>query len=915
MKLCAIMGNRSELHSKSCLRGIIEQLNDDSLTAASKPVLFSRCFELIFRLFQNDFTRLPVIKFLAGTSPHFCRTQFERLFRAGGAWGAEDTLAYSARVSSRGMLLKCVAIQLHTQEAPTDLLGYVIREVQNPVAFVGLLPDGLFWQHEHEISLTIHDKATQKEIGDWHNEAFITKLNDLFRESTSIRCDFEIQWCDIQRLEQLIQHHLPTADYFQKLATSNKPNVTPAAIDCLRAEIRTAAWENNILRRSNAAKQVLVDGWCQTLETALYTVTHKRRLNYDACDRASFILSILVELVTHVIGPDTSTNMDKTPSRIPELLLVVSRTINHAVELLHSTCTSKDTEFKISDVLGQQQNCQQDDQKRPAGEKYKDLTDFEYVCHGIKDMACFEEMTFSGRENLYGAMLYLAQLAETSRSEDEAAVDSDQDTAHNIDRLRGAMDTSLFAVENSVYLLWCHIEWYLKHRTAAVSQTTLDTAGSPSDKRARHARHVHVGLGDSVQIGSGNQGGEEGAANHATQATGAAYSPIDLKHKLGYAEIAAFVREICEDETVAGVDPSSGKIFFLNHLRDLKLKDLEAAHACTLQRQHPDPTGAMDTTMWSNAAAVSDPFMDVVCRDAANDEFACVSLAALNTMIRFETKAETTDSYLGQRWLPFMEKKGWLAHYLAQVVAMKETLRDLLHSTGNRVPVLAPLNLLEARLAVLQRIAMSPNGVEILARGEALWILRQCEFISTTPICESSSTDPDEPDEWHRRMVIPLLKLGVTMLETQTSSTTKKDVVRQMLSFVAEHAEKYFRNVLSKYPLQHDRLTAAALEEFSLVSSLLRQLAEPDRTVLAAEVLGRAKSENLQRLMLSLLSGFADRDAVVAKVKIVVGGHLQDNMRFSDGGGQQSTAFVRRLCPPIRPRLWPIMNNHITVGS
>jgi len=143
---------------------------------------------------------------------------------------------------------------------------------------------------------------------------------------------------------------------------------------------------------------------------------------------------------------------------------------------------------------------------------------------------------------------------------------------------------------------------------------------------------------------------------------------------------------------------------------------------------------------------------------------------------------------------------------------------------------------------------------------------------------DTTNTETEQPDEWHRRMVIPLLKLGVTMLESRsTSSVSREDVVRQMLFFVAEHADKYFRNVLSKFPLQHaNRLSETTLEEFSLVTSLLRQLAHPDIAVLAVEVLGREKNEKLQRLMLSLLCGFADRDAIKNKTKVSVDGHLQD---------------------------------------
>ncbi len=121
-------------------------------------------------------------------------------------------------------------------------------------------------------------------------------------------------------------------------------------------------------------------------------------------------------------------------------------------------------------------------------------------------------------------------------------------------------------------------------------------------------------------------------------------------------------------------------------------------------------------------------FMEAVCRDASDgrEKLVILALSALSAMIALDGE---------NRWLGFLERRGYLLHFVDEIVRSDQDLLALLLPD---IRTLVPSFVFAARVGLLNRIALTPAGVGKLAQMEVLWRLSQCRFISARPMDEDS---------------------------------------------------------------------------------------------------------------------------------------------------------------------------------
>lgn len=282
-----------------------------------------------------------------------------------------------------------------------------------------------------------------------------------------------------------------------------------------------------------------------------------------------------------------------------------------------------------------------------------------------------------------------------------------------------------------------------------------------------------------------------------------------------------------------------------------------------------------------------DQFMEMVCRDADNcqDIGKALSLAAITAMVTLEGASGSS------RWLNFLQRRGFLNSYVNEIGQIDSELVKLLSYAPKSF---LPLHLYQAKMSLLNRLALFPVGAAMLSQADTMLCLRECRFVGARPSEDSTSANGGlegslgaaasgaaggygSPMERHRELVFPVLRLACSMIESGTG-IRRHDIVEQVLYFVAAHAETYFKVVLQDW---YNITSVPALEELSLVTSLLRLVshtpadnadgvgASGGRTVAtttSAEVILAHHATRLQTLMVSLLGLLSERDTLLRKL-------------------------------------------------
>lgn len=116
-----------------------------------------------------------------------------------------------------------------------------------------------------------------------------------------------------------------------------------------------------------------------------------------------------------------------------------------------------------------------------------------------------------------------------------------------------------------------------------------------------------------------------------------------------------------------------------------------------------------------------------------------------------------------RRWLQFLQRHGYLVHYVDEICRSDNelcnllnpqatTVRTCVHENDLCVAQLRTLYVHKARLALLNRIALCEDGVPSLLQAEVLFRLAQCRFASCRPYDDDVEVSSDilDPVDFYR---------------------------------------------------------------------------------------------------------------------------------------------------------------------
>lgn len=834
--------NVRSLHSKplrdSCLHAVLGKIgrsfrNDTHKIEARSweinPVLSELSHQLLYLLCRSKLSSVPVRRFLGQND--FYTTHFGYLFPSDAedaegmrqlqgmvsADGIRDPLLdqvygreHCARHSQQGWFLKTLAIEMAASlktesrsEAGLSLARTVLDRCDEHMGWVGNYAS-LLQRHIFEQSVADSGPEAQALIDGLYaeNPELAGRINGVFHRANSREADLAgLPWFDV---ELLLKSLIPLVNHYGPLRRGRQNIPDYLAI----TQIARFAETTNSCRRANRAKQTLVEGWTHVLETALICSRRASPLRgVNPVEHVQRIVSLLNVFADLLVPGLREVNLldqyarDPTEHEacIPAALEAMAKAFDHLADMLLAT---------LKDQRGLE--------GLPA------TFDFEHVHERLERVICYGETPSCARTHLYSARLLLIQINDfRTKPTPKLAVSL---------RNRDLLDLATYNIENAVYILCCQLE-----RCLEPSTTTLTRSGVPADKRARGPRSLHVGLGLSISDVTPQRGLSDrfgGARAEASASFGAqARVPGDPK---------GFPPELEVDK-------------LLDDLVGWRLEQIEELQGST--PTHEQLRGLVPRADTRGTPPVSEALMEIACRDASSaesDGVALEALAVLNSLIQSEAPG-FSGSYSTHPLLDFLERKGYLAHFIDQT---KERTADELRRPAMRSDHLA-------RASLFVRIALTSDGTSRLSRLEAIRNLRDCPFISDRP-ARAGPVDEHE----HREMVMPIIQLITTMLQASKDGEAagREDVARQALEFFRDHMDDYFVLVLRGTADQ--TVDKSVLEELSLVTAIVRELADPAREQLTHEVLGQQRIKVVRQLMLSLLWNLRDSSKVLSQVVV-----------------------------------------------
>ena len=249
----------------------------------------------------------------------------------------------------------------------------------------------------------------------------------------------------------------------------------------------------------------------------------------------------------------------------------------------------------------------------------------------------------------------------------------------------------------------------------------------------------------------------------------------------------------------------------------------------------------------------TDRFMEMVCRDACDGQGirASLSLAAIDAMVSLDAANGNN------RWLTFLQRRGFLNLFVNEIL---DRDRELIQQLAPSPSSLLPLYLHQAKMTLLNRLALTAAGAAGLAQAEVLWRLKDCQFVRDRPAEGVMAYDSESgsPAERHRELVFPVLRLAISMLESGLG-VQRKEITEQVLHFVEAHAEGYFKIVLRGPSLDRrdTMMSPTVMEELSLTTGLIKLISAPDDVALSEAVL-KEHAVRIQDLMVKLLKTCLD---------------------------------------------------------
>jgi hypothetical protein len=587
-------------------------------------------------------------------------------------------------------------------------------------------------------------------------------------------------------------------------------------------------------RKTDHDKEIFFDGWCQALLMAVTNATVDKRLLVET---THCFLAALAKLAA--IAPEKGFRaVPRQHHKLAETISLVTSKLLSGLE----DWRQQDATFKDGD----------DVTRRLTWEGLAEI--FEQISSAVLLTEWWsgnrqvgdehnEQAAYSAREEYYTTYMYLIKIAEMM----ENITNKKSDLS---DPQLQAMNLATYTTENSAFILWRHVQYHLNIRAGetGIKSRSGSAAGADEEDDAihRNPRELDSNLG----VGGG---GERRVARFAATAS---LDDIDLRRKTFDAQTLSRFK--------AAVAGTGGLAHELGPL--LNNAECDQSTLAWIEQLYVAGAGnvpASENTGATTAEKSSDQLMRMVCYDGLQGR-GPRALRVLAEMIRLETQwsADATS-----RWIGYLSAHNQIRLLVDTVVNSDELLRR----SSQHAPDHLVMNLHEARMNVLLRVAATTTGADLLARVETMRLLARLSFI-TEPHPEQT-IQPDEPSDMHNHafstLVSPVIRLlSVVMQSTKRNGgVNRQDVIRQVVEFVKDMRE-YFVLVLARPTKARSYLTISDLHEVQLVVALLHQLTEADASRLATLILGHHYTE-LMKQVIELCGFLGNRHSFEGKMLVL----------------------------------------------
>jgi len=449
----------------------------------------------------------------------------------------------------------------------------------------------------------------------------------------------------------------------------------------------------------------------------------------------------------------------------------------------------------------------------------------------------------------YNTLLHMIQISENAETlalvsridMDDTSSDDDTSFAGTKDAHFQAMRLAVCTMENAMFVLWRHLQYFLAVRPGVPGiQPRAGAAHGPSSTNAIERQPRRLDAGSTAGAGGGM--GQVGSRRQPPS-----LDDMDLRREVYDAKILEDFHN-CVCRRVGGLTSDLEAL----------LNDAESDH------------GALTLIESYFVAAVSDPpaghysgsfvaeksteqLMRVVCYDAlAQHTKGARALRVLASMIRLETQGNAGAK---SRWVTHMSQHNTLRLLADIILKSDDTICAALRTGANLNYV---MNLHEARMDVLLQVGSTTEGADQLARVECVRLLAMMKFVRDPRRKQIRAGESVALQDHAFQMIVqPVIKLLVSVLQSTKGvpGANRQEVVRQVLGFVLDNMA-YFEKVLQVTETRC--LTVVDLKEIGLVVSLLHQLTDTDASRLATQILGREYTKLMKDGVLGLCIWLGD---------------------------------------------------------
>ena len=450
----------------------------------------------------------------------------------------------------------------------------------------------------------------------------------------------------------------------------------------------------------------------------------------------------------------------------------------------------------------------------------------------------------------YNSLLHMIQISKNAEMLDlvshvdtgDGAPDGDTSFAGVEDVRFQAMNLAVYTMENAMFILWRHLQYYLTVqpgvpgiRPRGVGPGAANGASS-TNAIERQPRRL-----DAAGAASSGSGGQVGGSRRQPPSL----DDIDRRRESYDAKILNDFRR-----------RAGGLASDLERL----INDAESDQgALAVIEGYFHRAASVPRADHHNGSFVAEKsteqLMRVVCYDAlAQHTKGSRALRVLASMIQLETQGRVDAT---SKWIGYMSQHNTLRLLVDVILKSDDSICAALRTGANLNYV---MNLHEARMDVLLRVASTTEGADQLARVDAMRLLAMMKFIRDPRRKQIRAGEPVALQDHAFQMIVqPVIKLLVSVLQStkRVPGANRQEVVRQVLGFMlASDNMAYFEKVLQ---ITETRcLTELDLKEIGLVVSLLHQLTEADASRLATQILGREFTKLIKDGVLGLCIWLGD---------------------------------------------------------